>query len=45
METLSTSRINLTLINQPDLQYLLYDIKDQIRSHHRFNLPTSYKLL
>ena len=28
IETVSTSKINPTLINPPDLQYLLCDIKD-----------------
>ena len=33
IETLSTSTINSTLISPPDLQYPLFDIKNQLRSH------------
>ena len=31
IEMLLTNAINPTLINSPDLQYLLYDIKDQLQ--------------
>ena len=43
IETLSSSRINLKLINPPNLQYLLYDIRDQLRSHPRLDLPQNYE--
>ena len=37
--TLSTIKINPTLINPPDLQYFLYDTKDQLQSNPRLDLP------
>ena len=41
IETLSISNINQMLINLPDLQYILYDIKDQLRSHFRLDIPAN----
>ena len=41
IETLSTSTTNLTWINPPDLQFLLFDIKNQLRSHPQLDLPAN----
>ena len=41
IDTLPTIRLNLILINPPDLQHLLYDIKDQLRSHPRLDLTSN----
>ena len=38
---LSTSTINLTLINLPNLQHLLFDIYDQLQSHSQLDLPAN----
>ena len=41
IENLSTGTINTTLIHPSHLQYLLYNIKDQLRSHPRLALPVN----
>ena len=43
IEILSTSVINPALINPPNLQYLLFDIKDQLWSHPWLVLPENIK--
>ena len=43
IETLSTSTTNPTLRRLPDLQYLLYDIKDQLRSSPSLDLSANIK--
>ena len=35
------SKIYPMLINLPELQYILYDIRDQLRSHPRLDLPAN----